>query len=279
LGLTASVASSREHRGEHRVYAIALSRFGAWGCEFVLDKATGTREGDGLQADQIAMRLIDLASTQAALMVAPVLMSTSGSGRGQIIDATALVREALFAKPVFTVRGRRRETHHLGKQVILMPGAFNPLHVGHLVSSPESAVLQITATSPHKSPATVTDLLDRVVRIREHRDVLLLEGHGLYVEKARLLPGVRLLVGVDSMLRMLDPKWGIDTEPLLREFAELGTTFEVSNRDGYPSYAEAIFSVPEEYRHMFQEAPRHAFEHYSSTAVRKGDLPGLIPNL
>ena len=80
------------------------------------------------------------------------------------------------------------------------------------------------------------------------------------------------------MLRMLDPKWGIDPQPLLQEFADLGTKFEVSNRDGSPTFSEAILTVPEQYRHMFREAPRHAFEHYSSTAVRAGDLPGLVPS-
>lgn len=41
---------------------------------------------------------------------------------------------------------------------------------------------------------------------------------------------MQILIGADTMLRMLDPKWGVDIKDLLSQFAQLKTSFAVAGR-------------------------------------------------
>jgi hypothetical protein len=66
----------------------------------------------------------------------------------------------------------------------------------------------------------------------------LLQGHdrlftrdiGLYIEKARAFPHTNLLLGADAMVRILDPKWGLDVSKMLEEFRSLNTGLYVASR-------------------------------------------------
>ena len=62
------------------------------------------------------------------------------------------------------------------------------------------------------------------------RNVLFSQGDPLYLDKARRHPNCSFLIGADAALRMLDPKWGVDVEPLLNEFCKLNVKFFVTPR-------------------------------------------------
>ncbi len=77
-------------------------------------------------------------------------------------------------------------------------------------------------------------MLQRSKLLKGHR-VLFSRGDPLFIDKARLAPGTSFVLGSDSLLRMLDPKWGPEVKTMLYEFIALYTTFLVAPRiiDGH----------------------------------------------
>ena len=105
-------------------------------------------------------------------------------------------------------------------------------------------------------PLGVTEHLDRA------------RHHG--ADKARRFPGSRILIGVDALIRMLDPKWGPPIEPMLQEFRQLGIKFLVADREVDGKLLTLDGLAPTD---LFQRVLRPA-QHLalSSTKLRQGAL-------
>jgi hypothetical protein len=52
----------------------------------------------------------------------------------------------------------------------------------------------------------------------------------MYLDKARAYPGIPLVLGADAMVRMLDPKWGLDLKEMFLAFKKLDTKLLVAGR-------------------------------------------------
>jgi hypothetical protein len=64
-----------------------------------------------------------------------------------------------------------------------------------------------------------------------HHSLLVTKGLGLFIEKARKYPGYTFLMGMDTLERMLDPKYAkMPTFDLLDVFYPLKTRFLVARR-------------------------------------------------
>jgi hypothetical protein len=117
-------------------------------------------------------------------------------------------------------------------------------------------VFQMTGTHPVKGQIPHAVLMERTEQLRYRKPVLLMRGGGLYVEKARLLPGFSFLVGVDAALGLLNQKYYGDTLAgllaTLSEFDRLGTRFLVVGREINGVYTTLDdVPVPSKYRHLF----------------------------
>jgi len=221
LGLTASVASEKEHRGHHRVYACVISDDGVFSHQLTLEKGSGQkrRTADGQLCDNIGLSLI---------------FQAAGLGSFNFVDGSAAALERFFAHPFFLHNGERLAQPP--DKMVLMPGSYNPPHPGHIGLSKVVAgksklpcIFHVTSDGPHKKALTLQDLLKRSRMLRGH-DRLFTRGDALYLDKARRFPGTPIAMGSDSLQRMLDPKWGQDVAPMLYEMAQLGTTFYIANR-------------------------------------------------
>jgi hypothetical protein len=248
VGVTASVASLEEHRGEHRVHVAAVTRKGVLAKDLVLpkDKGVAARARDGALADGAAI---------AMLLSACGVVPDEG-----VRDATQLAHDRLFARPWFTSSGIRRPLPSaFPDNVVLFPGAFNPPHDGHFAIEAAldhrgaDVIFAITTDPPHKPALSVALMLERARMLEGHARVFT-RGDPLYLDKARRFPGVPIVIGADALVRMLDPKWGVEPVALLRELADLGSKFHVFGRlvDGaFVTWADAIAHVPEAHRTMF----------------------------
>ena len=129
----------------------------------------------------------------------------------------------------------------------------------------------ITADPVHKRNLRAVDLLDRVASIRvtggRSRPIILTEGDPLFIDKARQFPGAGMALGVDALLRMLDPCWGPNVGEMLEAFRALGTRFYVFGRvvDGRWTTLDDV-PIPEAFRHLFQ--PVVGRHDVSSTELR-----------
>ena len=275
LGLTASVATTVEHRGDHRIYAVVISKDRVLASELTLLKqGSMARAYDGRTADAIGLELLNAAAYVTSEAERLVYRETTKNctGGSLLKDITQEARAHFLRRPLFTRYGKRLETpvgNHTfdadKNHLTLFPGNFDPPHEGHFASAGEDVLFQITANPPHKPGLSLPDMLGRVRHFRNKRDVLFLEGGALYLDKARRFPGSTIILGTDALERMLDPKWGVEVLPLLTEFRELGTRFRVGVREG-ADFGQ--LQIPADFRAMFTELPKTPYAGLSSTQIR-----------
>lgn len=258
LGVTVSVATIKMHRGAHRICIAAISKQRVHGFELEIEKLDASgRAHDGELVDNYALTaLLDVTD--------PNPNPITRYFPNEISEAD--FQRAIADRPWFTRAGKR--SPEPVEPITLFPGAFNPVHDGHLACTNESTIFQITTRPPHKEALPVHEQLKRVAEIRRNgRDVLLLEDAGPYLEKARRFPDSTIVLGPDAVQRMLDPKWGYETIPLLKELRYLKITFNVTYRTD-STFAEATEAVPTEFLSMFREMAPTKFAGLSSTKIR-----------
>ena len=233
VGLTASVASTEAHRGDHRVHAAYFSDRGAFTYTYTLPKGQGyeQRIQDGRLADIIGLRTLFAAF--GMFLPSPVLEPMVGPAEK---DAGVLAEERLFAHPLF-LRDGKRGRGDIEAKAALFPGAFNPPHEGHFGIAEEvrsnwskPVVFTTTIDPPHKEALSVSEVLRRSCLFRGKGDILFTKGDPLYIDKASRFPRRTFVIGADALIRMFDPKWCSDPVALLDAFRQKETRFYVSPR-------------------------------------------------
>lgn len=235
IGLTASVASTKEHRGDHQVIVSAFSDDSCFTSIFKLKKGSGESQRliDGELSDYFGLQVI----LHAAGYDYCLLKDDSASH----FDTRNEARESLINKPFFSKFGVRSFMPNL-ENIIFYPGNYDPLHLGHagaahatrqMVASQYNKLTDVifttTADPPHKKELTSAEIMQRVAMMQGY-DFMVTYGDARYIDKARRFPNASFIIGADALLRMLDPKWGIPVLPLLEEFSQLTTKFYVVGR-------------------------------------------------
>lgn len=227
LGLTASVASKSAHRGEHRVHVATVSDAGCWAHAATLIKGSGAeaRRRDGDLSDALGLAAL-LAATGRTAELPPDTEVLHYAKE----ERSAHAMDVFLERPYFAASGRRHQAPTNGNGLALFPGAFNPPHDGHFWMAREhSATFHVTINPPHKPALTVAEVLRRA-KLLEGFPRLFTADDPLYLDKARRFPGAKILIGADAVERMLDPKWGVEVAPLLRELRQLGIKLLVADR-------------------------------------------------
>lgn len=263
IGLTASVASLMEHRGDHRVCFAGLSNIGACFGTLTLEKGIGP-EARALD-DQTCTNMVSGMLQMLAIGEVPIKSSS---------HALDQFRKAFMARPFFgtgpDVR-RAMEPHH----GVFFPGNFDPMHFGHegiaetvAKMTQQPVIPWICTKPPHKEPLSVQQMARRAAEMRARLfPVMFSDGDPLYIDKARRFPGRYFIIGADALVRMLDPKWGPLPGPMLDEFYSLGIRFWVVPRiiDGKLTSLEDVDTLG--FPGLFR--PVHGTWNISSTQVRQ----------
>lgn len=225
IGLTASVASAKEHRGDHQAFVVVMTDDKVIGYHHVFKKGIGEekRYRDGKLCNSAAFVILN-----DALGLDEIFYDTYK-------DLSQVAHDRFFARPYFASNGKRYATLD-SKHRALMPGNYNPPHEGHfgMADAYENTcggrvVFSITTNPPHKEAMTVQDCLKRA-KLLGGRDKLFTMDDPYYIDKARKYPNTPILIGADALIRMFDPKWGLDLAATFEEFKQLRTKFYVSGR-------------------------------------------------
>jgi hypothetical protein len=243
IGMTCSVASTREHRGDHRIIVSSFSDLECLSFSVTIPKGVGLHQRlvDGLLADELGLAALSRAAgfnPESIGYRSKSVASTGGYlGHADTLleynpeNTTEKAKALILQNPLFCKDGTRdvsRASEYLDTDhVIFYPGSFNPLHIGHVNGSDmmrmaaakkfgelREIVFCTTVNPSHKEPLSPAQMLRRATQIK-NRNFLLTENDPLFVDKAEKYPGGWFGIGTDALISMLDPKWGVSTEDVL----------------------------------------------------------------
>jgi hypothetical protein len=259
VALTGALATGAPKRGPHECHVVTRTRRGTTHATLSLHK--GARDRCAEDALASAALLTSLARAcgvddTAAAALAPQL--TSGEDAYEIREtsfddplgallASAGASSASGAPPpvgVLQLRGGL-DVGAVGAASprVLLPGSFNPLHAGHAAllaaacaaCGGASGGYELSVTNADKGALPRPEIERRAAQFDASAPPLVLSDAPLFVQKAALLPGTTFVVGIDTAIRIVMPKYyaGGDEAAMcavLRAILDAGCSFLVAGR-------------------------------------------------
>lgn len=183
---------------------------------------------------------------------------------------------------------------------IILPGSFNPLHVGHIdlavaaqrklkaVTGRELSIgFEMAVANADKGSIGTSTVMDRVRQFGPESAVglgewpVLVTNATLFGQKAELLRDCVFVIGADTAVRLVDKKYYKDDEHrivlTLQRIADCGGSFIVAGRfDDKVSHsfisAESVLEhhIPQVFRHLFVPLTEQDYRNdISSTKLRQ----------
>jgi hypothetical protein len=281
LGCTASLVSDRPKRGPHRVY-VSTAR-STWLKTWSLILLKDARDRAGEESVAAALIFHAMAQTLDLSALVPLLpgeaiettMETHGPLSVRMAGEKAIRVEAdgLFS-PKTTWSATRPE--------VLLPGAFNPLHGGHLALldlaahlEGKPAAFELSTVNVDKPELTDEEVHGRLGQFIGQAPIWLTRAPR-FVDKAALFPGATFVVGADTALRLVAPCYYEDDEQKLRQaldlFRQQDCRFLVASRVDAAGRCLGLddCTIPATFRDLFRAIPSDVFRmDISSTWVRE----------
>jgi nicotinamide mononucleotide (NMN) deamidase PncC len=283
LGATASLASDRPKKGEHRCHIAVATDDATAVTSIVLAKGHRERAAE----EDLVARAIVAALARACGVEAPGAASLLGAG-DRLVEGPRPAADPLaplLAGAIDRVTACPDGQFARGEPAprAVLPGSFNPLHAGHLGMARVAArivgapvAFELSVTNVDKPPLGAAEVGGRLRQFAWRYPVELTRAP-TFREKARLFAGAAFVVGVDTAERIAQPRYYGHSEAAMRaaldEIAARGCRFLVAGRvDGAGRFATvAEAPIPPEYRALFAAIPEAQFRSdLSSTSLRRG---------
>jgi hypothetical protein len=281
LGCTASLATDRPKRGDHRFHVSVAKNQQVSDYSLTLNKSARDREGE-----EIVLATVILNALAEALHIPdrlPLPLSIGEELRVEIQPGRDAL--AVFLRgdvPTVCVDVDSRLRFDAPRPAVLLPGAFNPLHEGHrglaqvvaqLVSG--SVAYELSVTNVDKPSLTAEEVRRRLGQFTWHAPLWLTRAP-TFVEKAALFPGVVFGIGADTAARIVAPRYYQDSAERMTSALGMirghGCRFLVAGRmDHSGSFLDVVqIDVPHEHRDLFGAIPATQFRmDISSTELRQ----------
>ncbi len=311
LACAAAIATDRYRRGDHRAFVVAWDDTGIATWSLTFHKGLRDRAGE----EDVVSRLIVMALSEFSGL--DIIPSPTGGelgwGRflgladGDLLDVERISRpeplEELLAGDVRWVVRRPDGGMEAEGEVpqLLLPGSFNPLHLGHREMMeaairasdglhPEPPVsrtsirgaFELSVTNVDKPPLEKGEVERRLSQF-EPEDTVVLTRAEAFQKKAALFPGRVFAQGWDTTIRLVAPRYYGGEAEMMLALAEMmagGTRFLVAGRL-HPTTQGGVFrtladvDIPAGFRPMFSEIPEGEFRRdISSTELRQSQSPG-----
>jgi len=272
IACTAGLATDRPKRGPHQAHVATQTASRTVTQSLKLEKQRRSRA----EEERLVCRLILNVVAEACGIDDQLELDLFDTEQIETSHAVALPpwQDLLLGKVDQVVRGRKS----FGA---ILPGAFNPLHVGHrrmaeiareILGVP--VAMEISILNVDKPPLDYYEIERRMGQFAEDQTVWLTRAD-TFDEKSRLFPRTTFIVGVDTLRRIADPRYyGGDPAACLaalERIAGRGCRFLVFGRDiGMGFVRLSDLDLPDVLRKICQEVPAEKFrEDISSTQIRR----------
>ena len=286
IGSTATIATDRAKRGDHRCCVAVCDAHGVTSYALTLTKGLRTRQQEENLVSLLILRAVaDVCGVEG--LPAPRLAGDEAFAEHfEPIDLLArlLAREVGW---VAVTSDWQMTTGEILPHIALLPGAFNPLHVGHRQLARAATNLlgqevyfELALLNADKAPIELAEARRRITQFAGQATVIL-TCTPLFSQKAALFPHSVFVLGVDTVERLIQPRfYHNDPDEMVASFKAIRTAgchFLVAGRlRGHHFLTLHDLQLPAGYRELFEEIPDFRMD-ISSTDLREGQ-PGEAVN-
>ncbi|MYC29150.1 MAG: hypothetical protein F4X65_03545 [Chloroflexi bacterium] len=282
VACTATIATDRPKRGDHRACIATWDERRTFGCNLVIDKGKRDRTGE----EELVSRLLIQAMARSFGVESEFEIGFTAAESPEVTSANHdspvqrllrgevdLVKAGLEGKLSAVESGKH-------EPAAVLPGSFNPLHEGHMrlaavarAMTGMDLVYELAVLNVDKPPLEEEEVLRRIAGIGGGAPVALTRTPTFRL-KARIFPGSVFVIGWDTMVRLIDPKYyGGSEADMLTALAEIwaqGCRFLVAGRENQGSFRTLDeVAVPQGFQPLFQAIPEDKFRaDISSTELR-----------
>ena len=279
IGCTAAISTDRVRHGDNGCFISVWSSFGITTYSLTLDRVRNNRD----EEENIIARLIIKALAKALNIEDILALDLTGNEFLKIENNTykdqisALmnchIKSLVFDNNAIVDSDRR-------KFEALLPGSFNPVHDGHeklaQVASDilgSEVVFELSLSNVDKPVLNEEKLRERISEISAIRS-LVVTWADTFQLKSELFPGASFVIGVDTAMRILDPKYyggqEVDMLNALSKINKQSCKFLVAGRRIKGQfYTIEDLNVPYMLQDMFQQISEDIFRlDISSTQMR-----------
>lgn len=286
LACTATIATDRPKKGEHRAHIVTWQPAAVTWHNLTLAKGARDREGEEEVVSRLILHALALAYGLDRQLELPLV---AGDDYQQEQSDLAGAADLLHHQhdPWFGIQADGRLWAGPVGNYVLLSGSFNPLHSGHLELAQVAAELtgrppafEVSAVNAEKSPLPPQTVLERMAQFAGRWPVLA-SNAPTFDQKASLYPGATFVVGYDTAERILQPRYyQDDPEQMAAALALIrrqDCSFLVAGRtDKSGHFHDASdFAAPAAFADLFRPIPAGLFrQDISSTALRAAGQPG-----
>ena len=280
LACAATIATDRPKRGDHRAFVSAWDERATTTWSLTFHKGLRDRAGE---EEIVSLLIVQALSEYSGLDPELELGLTAGDTlEVERVARPESLEQLLSGEARWVVRHPDGTMDVEGEApTLLLPGSFNPIHIGHREMM-TGGVERVGATGGYELSVTNVDKppLERVEVLRRleqfgPEDTVVLTRAETFQKKAALLPGRTFVLGWDTAVRLVAPRYYGGESEMMLALAEMmagGARFIVAGRaDGEKFRTLADVDVPAGFAPMFSGVEEGEFRRDISSTELRGE--------